>query len=77
MHLLLVWMHLLLVWKSHGDGFSNFTYLVVPSVPNMHPVVDPPSRMPPFMPSIWELPCVTMLSFACQSAHDDVAAPDD
>ena len=48
---------------GHGDDFSNFTYLVVPLVQNMHQVVDPPSLMHPL---ICELPCVTMLSFACQ-----------
>ena len=65
---------------GHGDGFSNFTYLVVPSVQDKHPIVDPPSLMHPSMPLIRghrEPPCATTLSFACQSAHDDIAAPHD
>ena len=37
---------------GHGDGFSNFTYLVVPSVQNKHPIVDPPSLMHPSMPLV-------------------------
>ena len=45
---------------GYGDGFCNFTYLVVPSVQNMHLVVDPPSLMHPSMRLIWELPCTTI-----------------
>ena len=37
---------------GHGDGFCNFTYLVVPLVQNMHPIVDPPFFIHPPMPFI-------------------------
>ena len=36
---------------GHGDGFSNFTYLVATLVQNMHQVVDPPSSTHPSMPA--------------------------